>query len=240
MDNPKNDLRHRVPRKRWLVEESVKRNQNHPAAVIAKKVGIDRRTVRNMLRNPRPAPEFEHPPISTLTHAVLETLKRKGLWEVRRQLRYKRKDSRRNPISAAKCSFIEEGIEILDYVRERPVGAAEPNLVAQSKARFIDERFGGEHIARLLTNEAIMVELMKGVCLTEPKDFLAANIPIVHAAIRLHLDKKPSDIREELRFCFWFLFGRRGCYWVDAGFSLDRLRWHLWKIRSSFQHGCGG
>lgn len=235
MDNPKNDLRHRIPRKRRLVEESVKRNQSHPAAVIAKTVGIDRRTVRAILRNPRPAPVFEHPAISTLTHAVLATLKRKGSWEVGRQLRYKRKDFRRNPISAAKCTLIEEGIEIQDYIRERPVGAIEPQSRPQRIGPFIDERFAGEHLSRLLANEEIILEMMKGVCLTEPKDFLAANIAIVHAAIRLHLDKKPSAIREELRFCFWFLFGRRGRYWVDAGISLDRLRWHVWKMRKGEQ-----
>ncbi len=68
--------------------------------------------------------------------------------------------------------------------------------------------------------------------LADSHDFLSANIEIIEAAIRAHPDKKPRQIFQELRFCFGIMYGNLGRYWVDSGVSPDRLRWHVWKIRT--------
>lgn len=235
------DLRNKSPRAKWKTVVSVQSLPRElPALRVARDLGIDRRTVKKLREaNSSDVAEKKHSVFEHFAKTLLDAFTKHDLKTVSRQIYYQYESPHhyvlRRPgqkLAQARLSLESILVTVDDYCIKRRLGSPEPPLVSRDITKALRERFHSDNLAHIEENRDVFRELCEGVMLADSHDFLSANIEIIEAAIRAHPDKKPRQIFQELRFCFGIMYGNLGRYWVDSGVSPDRLRWHVWKIRT--------
>lgn len=226
------DLRKLCSREKWQIKMDIQNGirEGLSYSAIARKKGIDRRTVKKLSgESAVGTTDKRHSPITRFVKVLLERLDRVGIDQALKECTFtgRHPQDKKQVLAFTMRSLVENIPEISDPCLSGPQGA-NPHEDQVSTHDFLSSRLNYSDLQRLKPNEPIIRTLIFGVI---PKgNFLNNNLDVFKTAIQSHPDEKPDQILSELSFCLWYLFGNQGEIWMQQ-VNKAHFRWHVHRVR---------